>query len=125
MPKLARRAAQIWLEQRGVQFFFGHSIENAKEFDMVFKCTGNESQAVSFMKTFYDSSLDMFNRVLVNCTMQIKGSENIFAIGDCVWYMTGEEKNAYKAETDAYVATHNIINPNNMIHKDVNLPQIA
>ena len=39
--------------------------------------------------------------------------------------MTGEEKNAYKAETDAYVATHNIINPNNMIHKDVNLPQIA
>ena len=39
--------------------------------------------------------------------------------------MTGEEKNAYKAETDAYIATHNIINPNNMIHKDVNLPQIA
>ena len=69
MPKLARRAAQIFLEQRGVQFFFGHSMQNAKEFDMVFKCTGNESHAAGFMKTFYDSSLDMFNRILVNCTM--------------------------------------------------------
>ena len=42
-----------------------------------------------------------------------------------MWYMAGEEKNAYKAETDAYVAAHNILNPKNMISKDVNLPQIA
>ena len=77
------------------------------EADLVFLCTGIKPN-FEFMKGEFRKFLNNNGQIEVNEFLQLRGMDNVFAIGD----ITGieEEKTAQNAERQAEVIVHNICN---------------
>jgi len=111
--------ADKWLRKKGVSIIFNHRvlINKGKTFitdkgmkiktDIAFLCTGIKVNS-AFMKKHFKKNLNKRNQIIVNTHLQIEGSNNIFAAGDCNDRL--EEKTAQNAERQAAIIVKNINN---------------
>lgn len=114
----AIRYAENFLKGKGVKIIYGERagkihgdiyITNKKrkiKADMAFLCTGITPN-YDFMKKYFRDKLNAKGFIKVNEYLQLKGHDNIFAVGDVT--DRAEEKTAQNAERQARIAIKNII----------------
>lgn len=116
-PQKAQEYAENFLRERKVEIYYHERMEKQDgtlfftntgrkiHADLCFLCTGIVANTEFFGKHF-SSVLTERKQVLVEKTLLMKGSTNIFVVGDLNFIH--EEKTAQSAEKQAAVAVHNI-----------------